>query len=301
MIWGIGLCAVLILTGAALAVAFSRHDPQANNQSDSYPQKPLISDSQNSSGSSRANETGSVRSPNQAGTIASTGAGFGSSAYMPQYGIPYSPPPVIVYQTPPSSRQSAPIAKNSSPVSSPARPAKPVGSVEREPSISDDNAARIRLRVDESDSGNEGHPIPVPNAPNDQSNQKPSANQGPETPPRINVRPSPGAPDVSASFAPTAEAAALIAVAEDKLRKMDYAGAILAFGKALAGANDESAYVYQQMGECYRYRNENKNATSCYTRGRDEYRKLITAGRQLERANSGLRICENGIKICGSE
>jgi tetratricopeptide (TPR) repeat protein len=93
----------------------------------------------------------------------------------------------------------------------------------------------------------------------------------------------------------------MIAVAQEKLNKMDYAGAILAFHKALGGANDELGYVYSQMGECYRARNENRNAITCYERGRDEYRKLITAGRQIERAGAGIRICETGIKICSNE
>ena len=47
---------------------------------------------------------------------------------------------------------------------------------------------------------------------------------------------------------------------------MDYAGAILAFRMALSGANDETAYVYEQLGHCYERKNENKNAVAMYGR-----------------------------------
>ena len=93
----------------------------------------------------------------------------------------------------------------------------------------------------------------------------------------------------------------MISVGLDKLNKMDYAGAIFAFKKALGGANDEAAYVYAQMGECYRNSNENRNATAMYARAVQAYRKLITDGRQIDKANEGIRLCENGIKLCSSE
>jgi len=307
MIWGIGLCAVLILTGAALAVAFSRHDTQqANNQNGSYPTKQVSLDGQNSRANSGADEAGSGRSSTQSASSAPAGSGFGSSAYNPQYGFPAiqytAPPPVYVYPQAPSPHPGLQVAKNNSAGTSPSRPVKTVVPPERDFSDADRNSERIHLNVTEgSDPANDGHNIPVPNASHDQLNARPGPNQGPDSSGKIVVRPHQGSTDASASFTPSAESAALMAVADEKLRKLDYAGAIIAFGKALAGANDETAYVWQQMGECYRNMNQNKNATSCYEHGRDEYNKLIKAGRQVEHATTGLKICENGIKICGSE
>lgn len=99
----------------------------------------------------------------------------------------------------------------------------------------------------------------------------------------------------------TSEAQTHIQAGQDRMNKMDYSGAITALRLALPNANDDSGFVYQLLGQCYQEKQDNKNGLFYYQHGKTEYKRLMDAGRQSDQIRNGIRICENGIKICTSE
>lgn len=307
MLWGVGFCVLLILSGAAIAVAFNRHDgiPPPDRE---YSAATSASKNARMIGdSNRENPTdGKSSASNRTGpdprSMSSQGAAV--QTYMPAYSFP----PAVQYTAPPVQyiipqgyvpRQAASMPSGpSGPI---VRPQRTIPAPERQPSDADNGGDRVHLAV--SDVASDGHNVVINVAKRDEHSGSARSNpdQGPGVAGTINVSTHKGPVDTSSATAPSSDSTAMIAVGQEKLNKMDYAGAIIAFTKALAGANDESAYIYTEMGHCYQARNESRNALAMYTRGRDEYRKLIAAGRQVERANAGIRICETGIKICSQE
>ena len=96
-------------------------------------------------------------------------------------------------------------------------------------------------------------------------------------------------------------ASKMIAFGEEKMNQGAYADAITAFGRALSDANDQLGYVYSRLAKCYEMKEDKSNALSNYRKGEAEYHRMINSGIQTERAKDGLRICQNGIKICSVE
>ena len=56
----------------------------------------------------------------------------------------------------------------------------------------------------------------------------------------------------------------------------------------------ESKFRYETKGD-------SRYALSFYEKGIDEYSRMLKAGSLKERAKDGLRVCENGKKICSVE
>ena len=99
----------------------------------------------------------------------------------------------------------------------------------------------------------------------------------------------------------SAEAQSQIQAGQDRMNKMDYTGAITALRNALPNANDDTGFVYQLLGQCYQEKQDSKNGLFYYQQARTEYKRAMDAGKQSDQIRNGLRICENGIKICTSE
>ncbi len=309
MLWGVGFCILLIVFGAALAVAFNRRDDRVSSDVATLNRASKSSGDSarmvQSSGDARVTTTEKPRADALAnssrdGTPTSNAAGVGSaSGYVwPGPGVQFSAPPIYVLPQNYGTQQISAAA--------PARTVrvKPVVNnaplSERSPADTDQGSERIHLKVTESPAANSHDvTIQVPKRDDGKGDVKPGGSR--QVAGMIKVTSHNTVVDPSAAASPDSDASGLISIGQEKMNKTDYGGAIQAFRKSLAGANDESAYVYEQMGHCYQARNENKNAVTMYERGRDEYRKLITAGKQIDRANGGIRICENGIKICSSE
>jgi Tfp pilus assembly protein PilF len=313
--WGaVALAALLILSGAALAIVFNRHNPekQADARTFGYPPKTNRTDERTATSESRPGGTVATgsRGPNGGGQGAaiSTGSGFSAANNGPTYGFPapaiqYGGPPVMVFP-PQGGVQRQPVSSPSAPSGGARRTLKTGTPPERVPTDGDiQDSQRVVLNVSDGSNGGDAHNptirISKPNA--GAPGSKPGSNPAPDPGSSMKIREHPGAVDNSNATAPTSESNAMIAVGQEKLNKMDYSGAIIAFGKALGGANDEIGYVYQKMAESYQALNENKSALSMYEKARDEYKKLMTAGRQIDRATEGIRVCQNGITICSKE
>lgn len=97
------------------------------------------------------------------------------------------------------------------------------------------------------------------------------------------------------------EAQSLIAIASDKFKNGDYEGAIKNYRRAVSGAGSQTASVYQQMGICYQRIKDKANAISNFNTAIAEYNKLVQANQQVDLARIGIRVCENGIKLCNAE
>jgi len=309
MLFGVAICILLILSGAALALVFNNQREILAARDAREQMRPLKSDL--TTGTIGLDRSGSSSNSENGGGSGSASNGSQSAStpnYMPNYGfpaasIPYSSqqpqyaPPVYVYPPGYGPRQAAAAPVNPSTASR--KPTKTNVTGERAPLESDNG---VRIQVDNDGPPADGIVVSVGKQGSGAAGGRDHGDRVPLPGDSITkVTPYKGPIDPNAAYAPTSEAAAMISVGLDKLNKMDYAGAINAFKKALGGAGDETAYVYRLMGQAYQDHLENKSAATMYTHGRDEYRKLITAGRQLDRAAEGIKICETGIKICSSE
>jgi tetratricopeptide (TPR) repeat protein len=321
MAWGgVGVAALLILSGAALAIAFNHHTPE--NPGDArigvYPPKAGVTVERTPGGDSKPGGTGST--PVQPSLGAGPGAATSASSRSAtsNNGLAYSfPPPAMQYGGPPVYVFPQQGIVQRQPASSPgvpsgaARRAPKTGTPpERVPTDGDiQDSQRIVLNVSDGSNGGDAHNPTIriskstdsASTPNSASTSKSGSTAGHDPGSSMKIREHPGPVDNSSATAPSSEANALIAVGQEKLNKMDYAGANIAFRKALAGANDEAAYVYQKMAETDQALNDNKNALAMYEKARDEYKKLMTAGRQVDRATEGIRVCQTGITICSRE
>ena len=106
---------------------------------------------------------------------------------------------------------------------------------------------------------------------------------------------------VSEGEGASSESKKMIAFGEEKMNQGLYSDAIIAFRKATEGANDELGYLYSRLAKCYETKGDSRNALSYYEKGIEEYSRMLKAGIQKERAKDGLRVCENGKKICSVE
>ena len=305
--WAVGIGVLLILSGAALAIAFNQHNPPARSDGDLAARPPKGTASvDHRAGSEPTRVTPNAGQaqvqPGAGAATAPPGSAPGATNGAPTYS--FAPPAIqyVPYVLPqPSSPSRLPGASPNAGSGPPRRPAKSTQQAERGPSDADQGSVRVHLDAADGSNGGDPHEPVITITRPGAGGAKPTPNQGTEGTGSIKVREHSEPVDPAASNAPSSEANAMISVGQEKLNKMDYAGAILAFKKALAGANDETGYVYEKMGACYSAKGDNKGAVSMYERARDEYKKLISAGRQVDRATEGIRICETGIKICSRE
>lgn len=100
---------------------------------------------------------------------------------------------------------------------------------------------------------------------------------------------------------PRHEASAAIAMGNDLKDKKDYNRAIAAYQKALSGAGDETASVYQAIAICFQAKGDRDSAIKNYERAISEWERLISESRKADIARSAIRVCKNGILICRSE
>ncbi len=306
MIWGVGICVLIILSGAALAIAFNHQtgEAQGGHVALDRPGSTKTGTETRTKDVPPASASAKVEAERSQPGMSNTGPAFGQGSFYPTYGIPgaptiqYASPPVYVIPPGYAPRQAAALPANTA--NSGKIKAAPLP--DRAPSEADAGSERVRL-TDSGGSGGDNHNVVIRVGGHDETKAVllPPGKQGADPPSKIVVTPHKGPPDTTSGDAASSEAAAMIAVGQDKFNKMDYAAALNAFKSALNGANDETAYVEEQIGHCYEARTENRNALTMYEKARDAYKKLIAAGKQLDRASKGINICEQGIKICSSE
>lgn len=75
-----------------------------------------------------------------------------------------------------------------------------------------------------------------------------------------------------------------------------YDVAVREYLKALDGAGDDAAIIYQQIGLCYQRLGDNDSAIANYRNAISEYQKLIAANRNTDSATRGIKTCETAIK-----
>ncbi|HZO89817.1 MAG TPA: tetratricopeptide repeat protein [Chthonomonadaceae bacterium] len=129
-----------------------------------------------------------------------------------------------------------------------------------------------------------------------------SAKEGENNPPPvIKISQGPAGNDGGATRPVSGESHSLMAMAADLKLKGNYNAAIDAYRRALPTAGDDSGLIYQQIAVCYQQKGDKHSAIANYQSAINEYQKLIDGGRRTDRARDGIRVCERGIKLCGSE
>lgn len=309
LLGGVALGLLLLISGGILALMIQNHARDTVNNSSSnvkqmandVPSKnisqPDVNKSmENTVPSAQGADKMSGGQPSQASNSPSILSGFSA---MPPITFNSAPPrntvpPQIIYRTPVYTQ----------PPVTPVRVPRPSAIAKNKTSAENNHESDMGSERVHLDGDSDPHNVVINVSNHDDKTNKTDKSVGkPEPHPdsKIVITPHKGTDTPVASNPPSSEASAAIAIGQEKLNKMDYASAIAAFRKALTEANDESGYVYEKLGDCYRQQNDNKNALTCYEHGIDEFKKLRSAGRQVDRAVNGIRICENGIKLCSSE
>ena len=197
----------------------------------------------------------------------------------------------------PFAQSAAQLPQNTAkPILKPKPAAKPVNSDDEE------GSGKIRLTVNGVKGGDDAATIKI--SPKSlQNSSADGANAADDKRPgsiKVTKRPS-SESTVSEGEGASSESKKMIAIGEEKMNQGLYSDAIAAFRKATEGANDELGYLYSRLGKCYETKGDNRNALSFYEKGIDEYSRMLKTGIQKERAKDGLRVCENGKKICSVE
>ena len=160
-----------------------------------------------------------------------------------------------------------------------------------------------RVLITNSDDNNAEGPIVIPVTKTNGQDPK-AGHQTPGDPgPRISVTvvPHPMPASSTEGDPSSGTGSATLAIAEDLKRRGDVDKAVVAYRKALSTAGDGSAYVYQQLGQCYQSRGDKNNAIANFQKAIDAYQGLVKVGHQADFALTGIRICKSGIKICAGE
>ncbi len=100
---------------------------------------------------------------------------------------------------------------------------------------------------------------------------------------------------------PTDQAQSQFAIASGLLKEHKYEDAIRVYRRSLSGAGSQTGYVYQQMAICFQKNNDRNSARDNFNQAIAEYRKLEQANQQVDLARAGIKVCENGIKLCNAE
>ena len=120
-------------------------------------------------------------------------------------------------------------------------------------------------------------------------------------PPKFRVHQNGGDGGAGGVTPPDMQAQSLIAIASDKFKNADYDGAVKAYRRSLSGAGSQSGYVFQQMAFCFQHINNKASAIDNFNQAILAYKSLEKANQQVDLARAGIRVCENGIKLCNTE
>ena len=97
---------------------------------------------------------------------------------------------------------------------------------------------------------------------------------------------------------PASSSRSAISIADDFRYKGEYEKAIQMYQRALPGAGDGAAHIYQQMAYCFQEKGDKSSAKVNYERAIEVYQKLAQGGQNAESSQSAIRVCQRGIKIC---
>ena len=97
---------------------------------------------------------------------------------------------------------------------------------------------------------------------------------------------------------PAPSSRSAVSIADDFRYKGEYDKAIQMYQRALPGAGDGAAHIYQQMAYCFQAKGDKSSAKVNYERAIEAYQKLAQSGQNAESAQSAIRVCQRGIKVC---
>jgi tetratricopeptide (TPR) repeat protein len=219
---------------------------------------------------------------NNPATVASNSSGAPSYGFFPPYlyPAPSAPPAIVIRENSPSQRADAPA---SSKRQASGRPTKQAAATE------DGNHVMLGGDGGSEDTGPYIIQISKPPASQTSHNPPPDKNV-------VIIQPPSGNNSASGDHPATAEARGAMAMALDLYQKHNYAQAINTYTKALPGAGDDKAVVYQQMARCYQKLGDKNSANTNYQSAINEYQRLVDAKRNVDSAQIGIRICQSGIK-----
>ena len=97
---------------------------------------------------------------------------------------------------------------------------------------------------------------------------------------------------------PASDSRSAISVADDLRYKGEFDKAVQMYQRALPGAGDRVAHVYHQMAYCFQSKGDRSSAKVNYERAIVAYQRLAASGHEAEAAQSAIRVCQRGLKIC---
>ncbi len=314
-----GTAGLLMIFGGALALQFRGHG-EKNAASDSL--APGIGRvASRSDGISMPSSNGvsgsSASLPSQApinsgAAGVSAGPGLPTNATISPY-VSYPPPVVYVQQPPrtvyvqPSGESNTQRANTTLP-NLDVRPHNRLAQGNGGDRIHLDEGAGGHISINVHPEGTEPDPAPPGSVPAKlgpgKSGVKPpvAVNGGTGTrPPVINIHQNIEAGGTGGIAPPGEQSQSLISFASLKFKDHQYDEAIKAYRRSLSGAGSQTAYVYQQMAICFQKNNDRNSARDHFNSAIGEYNKLVQANQQVDLAKAGIRVCENGIKLCNAE
>ena len=303
MLAAVGGGAALMMLGGILALLFSQRSGS------------VIQDAANPS---RANQTTASgipggaplqNTPQQSGSqtlnagIASANSSPGAEGANPSAFIsPFGPAPMI-YTAPPLVRTLDPRSHTPRQHDIPLTSVKSLATT-KIPATPDENRVVLEDKHEDKDvidRGGGSVTIRVPGENKQGSNTgAKSHSDAPGKDDHVIVEKDPRNGGASTSSAASAESLTQVLAGDERKRQKDFVGAIKAYSTALRSAGDDAGYIRQQIGRCYALHGDNTSAVSSYERAIADYDRLIAAGRQVEQAQNGKRVCEKAIKSCSN-
>ena len=226
-------------------------------------------------GVSSASATNPAQIPaNASGPNAALSSVKGAAPYAPSNSLPNLPTVTLPGMNP------APAV--------PAAKAKPKKSAEPKAKSTPDTNNRIVLSGDESGSSNgERYVIRI----NTGGAGKPSGSLGQNS---VVIRNNGG----SAENPPASASRSSISIADDLRYKGEFDKALQMYQRALPGAGSRAAHVYHQMAYCFQSKGDRNSAKVNYERAIEAYQKQAAGGHDAEAAQSAIRVCQRGLKVC---
>ncbi len=297
----VGGGAILMMLGGILALLFSQRsgsavhgtaNPSPSNQSN----QTIASGASNGTAFQNTLKQDGTQTSNTgiASAIPASGASTGTTSTA--FGSPFDPP--IIYTAPLPNRAVEPQSRT------PRLRDFPAASV-KTPTITKSTVAPDENRVvledkDVIDHGSGSVTIRVPGDKSGGKTDSKSRSDAPGKDDHVIVETDPKKGGAFTSSAASAEALTQMLAGDERKRQKDFVGAIKAYSTALRSAGDDAGYIRQQIGRCYALHGDNTSAVSSYERAIAEYDRLIAAGRQVEQAQNGKRVCEKAIKTCSN-